>query len=196
MIALWRGSALVATLVVGVGFGFPPNVGATSEPECVVAAAWVAENFETLPTDYDEFVTFPRVYRTAIYSVLSTDEKVALWEEHLHLFRAEHTLSTEQDRFLETVTSNLPTYIEAGPSAEVEALEAEARALLGGRLARAAIATLGPVQNAVAGEACSCSGQSDWCDSGYRCGSDSDGCDTNGGCGTMLVYNCDGECLS
>lgn len=196
--------AILASILVAVIAAAAPHDSVVSEvPECEVAIAWVDANLENLPRDYDEFSSFSRVYRKAIYAKLPSEAQLALWRDHIEAFVAEHDLTDRQLQMIAEVESQFEEFFRLGASDEVREAATLTRAVLGRDLAYEAFFDLGGLGEEANlavqadGEACSCNLELDDCPNGYACTEDGDGCDViDDNCGFMGFFDCDGECYS
>lgn len=187
-------------------FWEPDNEAGVSTPSrlfdpaatCQEITTWIAEFRDELPTTLDELSTYPLSYRRAIYGALSLGARTSLWSEHLRsVLLAEPGLRAEQKQLVVEVLYSLERYmVEDASGHELrEDLRKRAEGLFGADFGREVFATLGPLSLSAEalGVQCSCSVDSDWCNSGYECFTG--GCDvTNFGCGTLWLYSCNGSC--
>ena len=196
--------------LVGTAFGAvsQPKAGSFPDasagvPECELAAQWVADNLDALPTTLDAFSEHSITFRRTIYSALDIDVRISLWREHLAGV-AHEVKSPHQRLFLREISRDLNRYLQSTmPRVEIKALEERAVAVLGKDLARRALAALGPdPESTEVGSLspdCSCSTESDWCNAWRlpwqpksHCVLGS--CDEIDGCGFLLKYRCNGLC--
>jgi len=189
---------LLALSGIALAATTPPPL-ADDRPLCEIADEWAQNNVGNLPTTLDGILSYDRTYQRAIFNNSPRSTQVGFWREHLGRFVETHNeLTLDQASFLTGLSENLEVYFDAGDDrTSVEALEADARELLGDKLAAAAIANLGESNQlsvAAAPGGCSCSVGSDWC-TGINTDCLAGGCDrTSSGCGTLWLFNCDGNC--
>jgi hypothetical protein len=157
--------------------------------------AWVEANKNNLPTNYDDLIAYPLVYRKAIYRASPPAVQAQFWREQFQRYRAAHTeCSAEQaavlDRALELTHTDLTAFTKADEQAMIAAF--------GKDEARALFATLGPeptiLSAKLADYSCECSNSSDKCSGGKKCNLGADGCTETGGCGDFWSYPCNGMC--
>jgi len=176
-------------------------------PECVLAEQWVAANRDALPTTLDAFLEHTVVFRHVIFDALDGAARASLWREHLALV-VEEVISPEQRAFIEMVSGEIDGYLmDIGPQSRIEALEEEARTVLGDALTRRAFYVLGPVadRNVVnaekqEGPLCYCRVKKE----GKDCGHDAYECSRSiffpcvkvRDCGFFGWFTCDGLCRS
>jgi hypothetical protein len=72
-------------------------------PICVVAAEWVEDNPEALPTTLEGFADFSIPYRRAIANAMEPELRSSLWIEQLTEFRDASELSVEQVEFVNSL---------------------------------------------------------------------------------------------
>jgi hypothetical protein len=159
---------------------------------CTLADAWVKDHLDNLPTDYDEFVSFPLLHRRAIFAKLSNAQRGELWATQLSRALVDKADLTEQHRrwilglVLELRERGLPPpkSAEAERYARDVAMHAAGRGdieklftQLGpdtGRYSMSIQSTWLNLQDAVkrslvasAYVSCNCTTMSDWCEAWY-----------------------------
>ena len=175
-------------------------------PECVLAEQWVAANRDALPTTLDAFLEHSVVFRHVIFDALDGAVRASLWREHLAVV-VEEVTSPGQRAFIEMVSGELDgDLMDTGPQSRIEALEEEARAVLGDALTRRAIYVLGPEADRTMvnaeeqqGPLCYCRVKKGFgdCEGGYRCSrSPASPCVKVRDCGAFGWWRCDGLCRS
>lgn len=191
---------------------------------CQDAALFVAQQAQSLPKTYDGFVALPVSHRKAVYRHLSSSERAELWRSQWEKALENRGYTDNQQQLIqeslqlltadtfETLRLRNGLRYEA-TMALVQDLEKRILAAFGKKETARLFAQIGPVSSqkvvlidkavkvepssSMAGEACSCSTNSDYCPNGYGCGGDSDGCNIiEDDCGFLWTYNCNGECLN
>ncbi len=191
-------AALIVAIAAGAIGTIPTHAVADG---CSEANAWVAQNANSLPKTYDEFVQQPTMHRKAIYSASSPETKAALWRDHLNRYLQEHPeLNSDQTEFiLETIAELTPELFRnttnPAVSPQIAAIRTRSEELFSKEEAGLLIAQLGPIQDAATlAVKCSCSTKSDYCGSGHKCYLAN--CDQVNGCGDLWMFKCDGVCYS
>lgn len=194
----------LAAIVMGVG-----ALAATAtdpEPECVVAARWVNEHAESLPTSLEELSTFTHAYRKAIYIKLPREIQMRLWHQQTRYYLADLSLTEAQRLFITEVDAEMEQTFgaEKAKMRNEKKYMTRAKDILGIELAKKIFGDLGlntpEMQLAASGGKpmflCSCNwtGQGDFClPTGLACGPA--GCTpTETGCGWWWCDPCNGEC--
>ena len=110
--------------------------------------AWVAAHRDTLPRTLSELARYPMAYRRAIHGALASEERVALWREHLVSFLGpDSRLSLDQRAVLREAIDDLPALMSddrAEARSRARALEERMLGVFSRDEARPIIATLGP----------------------------------------------------
>jgi hypothetical protein len=108
------GAVPVLAAVMAMSSG-PPTMD-TVAPECEVAAAWVQENLDNLPSSFSEFAELPLAYRKAVYRVLDSETRADFWTEHFSSFLASSgNLGVEQLALLQVLTDDVDYYLSLTP---------------------------------------------------------------------------------
>jgi hypothetical protein len=93
--------AAVAPIVIASSIGLLTAARPQKpRPLCEIAHSWVMDHSGKLPTSLDEFVTYPKAYRRAIYTALPVEARVHLWQEFLTPFLANSSPLTAKQRAL------------------------------------------------------------------------------------------------
>ncbi len=198
-------SILVLTGIVTLTVPQPNSSDALGDvPECVLAEQWVAANRDALPTTLDAFLEHSVVFRHVIFDALDGAARASLWREHLAVV-VEEVTSPRQRAFIEMVSRQLDgDLMDTGPQSRIEALEEEARAVLGDALTRRAIYVLGPEADPTMvnaeeqqGPLCYCRVKKGFgdCEGAYRCSRSAVfPCVKVRDCGAFGWWRCDGLC--
>lgn len=168
---------------------------------CNVAAQWVDEHRDALPTTLASISELPVVYRRAVFAAHSPEIRARLFSEHLQTFLESPSLLTDNQMLrVREVMDMLPDLYKAEEGSEIF-LELEQMLALDFDQPTASMVfgTLGPPSrpgdvdfancNCHQGSLCSCmtsTGPEEECD-------DSD-CSTGGGCGCLWFWTCNGIC--
>jgi hypothetical protein len=182
--------------------------GEKDVPVCELAAQWVKENMDNLPQSYNELLTTPAEYRSAIFSALTPEIKSQIWVEHLESFLQTNELSREQASLIKEAIdiASQPSTFEPFPeqnselTATLSNIREQAKVLFGDKsvLIFASLYTndLNSAEPSAFFPECACSTQSDWCWGQNRGCRDRAQCtDTEIGCGDFWLYPCDGMCV-
>jgi len=177
-----------------------------SQQSCGALQAWVQENKDHLPTQYDDFVKYPAHIRRAMFVELSADNKVQLWKTQVKHYVAVHpNMTAEQQRVIGALNAlNASVYdahVNAADAQGLKDLENNAIAAFGKNEVRTLFATMGPSSSPDAAESrpastfyCACSEASDYCGSGSNCSPLTACTPKPTGCGFLYTYGCDGFC--
>src|SRR5579859_3590149 len=189
---LCAGGAVAAGLIM---MGKTPAFATGENKAWAEAQSWIEANKDHLTENYDDLVTYPMVYRKAIYRASAPGVRGRFWEEQLTRYRAVHPqLSAEQDAVLTRALHLARTDFASLTQADEQAMIAA----FGKDEARALFATLGPeatiLSPRLADLSCECSNSSDYCGGGKSCSLGANGCAETGGCGTGWTYPCNGMC--
>jgi hypothetical protein len=110
--------------------------------------AWVAAHRDALPHTLAELARYPMAYRRAIHGALSSEERVALWREHLASFLGPGSnLSAVQSTLLRQAIDDLPALMSddrAETQARLRDLEHRMSGVFSRDELRPIVATLGP----------------------------------------------------
>jgi hypothetical protein len=103
----WRIASylLVATMVIPLEAMVVPSA-LDLRPTCKRADEWIRNHQSSLPSSYDDFVSFPLSWRRRIYSRLNASEKATLWREHLRRASSSGSALTPVQR--ETINELIP----------------------------------------------------------------------------------------
>lgn len=90
--------------------------------ECEAAKKWVENNFDNLPSSYEEFVLYPKMYQRFMYSNISNEVKTNIWTTHFEIYLKSDFLTNEQKVRLYEINKLLePDFFD--PNSDKYALE-------------------------------------------------------------------------
>ncbi|MEU2353929.1 bacteriocin fulvocin C-related protein [Streptomyces misionensis] len=199
---LGTGAAVAAGIVL---LGRTP---AFAEDSCRTALAWAQRNKNSLPQRYSDLVTYPLVYRRAIYSELSAKARSRMWLEHLEHYRATRPDMTPQQRAVydqAVAWASSPNHFaddnRTAATPALKRLSRSASEAFGPDGRSALLGTLGPAEAAEAtarpaGGACTCTDEDDQCTNATHCQYGEGGCQMYRGCGAFWQYVCNGLCIN
>ena len=89
---------------------------AVPDPECVVAARWVANHSLALPSTAAAFGLYSNTYKVAIYNALPAETRAAVWSEHYKLVLQTPNLTATQRTLIEQRLENVQWLHTSGVS--------------------------------------------------------------------------------
>lgn len=111
--------ATIGLFAVGIALFVPLPMSASSESACEAMARWAADyERETPAPTLDEFATFDRAHRVAIFNAVSPEVKASLFQEQLRRFSQRPDLTTSQRALItEALTLITPSLYRKDPAA-------------------------------------------------------------------------------
>jgi hypothetical protein len=201
--------ATVGLFAVGIALFVPLPMSASSESACEAMARWAADyERETPAPTLDEFATFDRAHRVAIFNAVSPEVKASLFQEQLRRFSQRPDLTTTQRALIaEGLTLLTPALYRKEPAATQSFRSFWSRAEssftatdhrrpwldIGSNVTAYDLAPsmLANFTRASVEAACECSVFYQDC-GGWNCLTS--GCTTGGGCGPGGGFTCNGTC--
>jgi hypothetical protein len=139
---LLNGTA-IGLLTLGLGLASPAPDKAVSA--CTKAREWAQSNLFRLPRSLEDFSTYSRLQRRAIFDALPNKEKEHLWVEHLAIYTGEFSeLSMSEKAFVDSVANSVSALIGSPDrDARLKLLASEATEAIGLDKARSIFGKLG-----------------------------------------------------
>lgn len=201
---------LSVPLVVGAISGKSPT--RQVEPSCVIAARWVKEHKNDLPSHLAEFSRFSIGYRKTIYAELPDSIQRRLWHEQLVFYGGMPAYSAAQREFILRADANLASLMDT--TARGRGLRSElgvrGKAILGDTVYARIFANLGLDPTVVTGDStvrsngepepplpCHCwiANEVNDCAPGQMCHMPAGSCAGAHSCGPFWCEWCDGRCF-
>lgn len=203
--------ATIGLLAVGIALFIPLPMSASSESACEAMARWAtAYERETPAPTFDEFASFDRAHRVAIFNAVTPDVRASLFQEQLRRFSQRPDLTAAQRALIaEGLTLITPSLYRKEPAASQSFRRFWSRAEssftspdqrrpwmdIGNSSASSShvfSALDKPLSVSRLGEPCECNFS--WQDCGsWSCMETN--CNQQSGCGSGGAYTCDGICV-
>jgi hypothetical protein len=168
-------------------------------PICVVAAEWVQDNPEALPTTLEGFADFSIPYRRAIANAMEPEVRSSIWIEQLTEFRDGYELSVDQEKFVNSLVGLVSEGLFARGDegrAEMRELVEPGKLLFEKQVLTTTFSILAPIDmEMILREDCECSSYGWGCPAiGISCTAGADNCRGVEQCGVLGFDYCDGLC--